>query len=119
MNNNVRVYIYMPIIIEAALSEPPSCVTCFRDVTLYASCLINRNVLLECSPDSQDIYWRWLKRHGAFDFIEDIIPPFSERDFSIRTDLPQKKLGRRPPKKAQTKPLKYLLKIDNDQSLLF
>ena len=75
----------MPIIIEAALSEPPSSVACFRDVTLYANCFINRNILLECSPDVQDIYWRWLKRHGAFDFVADLVAPFSERDFSIRT----------------------------------
>ena len=75
----------MPIVIEASLTEPPSSVACFRDVTLYANCFINRNILLECSPDVQDIYWRWLKKHGAFDFVADIVAPFSEGDFSIRT----------------------------------
>ena len=74
----------MPIIIDATLSEPPSSVTCFRDVTLYANCFIKKNVVIECDRNMRDIYWHWLKRYGAFDFVADIVDPFTERDISIR-----------------------------------
>lgn len=74
----------MPIIIDASLSEPPSSVTCFRDLTLYTNCFIKKNVVIECERNMRDIYWRWLKKYGAFDFVADIVDPFTERDISIR-----------------------------------
>ena len=74
----------MPIIIDATLSEPPSSLACFRDVTLYANCFIKKRVVLEADPEIKDFYWKWLTEKGAFDFIEDIIEPNSENYFSIR-----------------------------------
>jgi len=74
----------MPVIIDANLTEPPSSVTCFRDVTLYVDCFVKKNVVIECEPYMKDLYWRWLKRAGAFDFVADIVEPFEEKDFSIR-----------------------------------
>lgn len=74
----------MPLIIDATLTEPPSEVSCFRDVTLYASCFIKKRIVLECEDTMKDIYWKWLKRYGAFDYVDDIIEPFSESDISIR-----------------------------------
>ncbi len=74
----------MPILIDAALSEPPSSVACFRDVTLYSNCFIKKRVILEAPLEIKDFYWKWLKQQGAFDFIEDIVEPFSESYFSIR-----------------------------------
>ena len=74
----------MPIIIDATLTEPPSSVMCFRDLTLYAKCFIERNVIVECEEEMQDIYWKWLKRYGAFDFVEDLVCPFSLAGFSVR-----------------------------------
>jgi hypothetical protein len=74
----------MPLIIDAALTEPPSEITCFRDVTLYAACFIGKRIVLECKDDMKDIYWKWLKQYGAFDYVDDIIEPFSESDISIR-----------------------------------
>ena len=74
----------MPIIIDATLSEPPSSTACFRDVTLYCNCFIKKNVVIECDPDMKDIYWKWLRKRGAFDFVTDIKDPFSENDISIR-----------------------------------
>jgi hypothetical protein len=70
--------------ISASLTEPPSSVTCFRDVTLYSHCFLGNENLLECSPDLKDIYWRWLKRHGAWDFVDDIIERNQEHSISIR-----------------------------------
>ena len=75
----------MPLIIEAALTEPPSEIACFRDVTLYASCFIKKRIVLECEESMKDIYWKWLKQYGAFDYITDIVEPFSESDISIRS----------------------------------
>ena len=63
----------MPILMEATLSEPPSSITCFRDVTLYASIFKNKDILVFCEKDHVDLYWYWLKAHGAMDFIEDFV----------------------------------------------
>ena len=77
----------MLTLISAELSEPPSRTTCFRDITLYSVSFLDSEVLLECAAEDKDIYWRWLKRHGAWDFISDIIEPEQEVGVSIR--LPQ------------------------------
>jgi hypothetical protein len=45
--------------------------------------LKNENVL-ECPIDLQDIYWKWLKQHGAWDFIEEIVEPYYPSNISIR-----------------------------------
>ena len=71
----------MPIIIDATLSEPPSSLACFRDVTLYANCFIKKRVVLEADPEIKDFYWKWLTEKGAFDFIEDISNLFPKTIF--------------------------------------
>ena len=63
----------MPIIVDARLTEPPSWVQTFRDVSLYVSVFIKRDVLVECEQSSKDIYHQWLKRYGALDFVEEIV----------------------------------------------
>lgn len=63
----------MNVIFEAYLCEPPSSIHCFRDVTLYTSCFIKRTVLLECEKRDKDLYYRWLKNYGAYDFVDDIV----------------------------------------------
>ena len=73
----------MNIIIHAGLSEPPSSIACFRDVTLYSSCFAKASVLVECRKSMTDIYYKWLKDHGAYDFIEEIIKPKQELGFRI------------------------------------
>jgi hypothetical protein len=70
--------------ISASLTEPPSSVSCFRDVTLYSHCFLNNENLLECRPELKDIYWRWLKKHGAWDFVDDIVERNQEYSISIR-----------------------------------
>lgn len=73
----------MKIILEAGLSEPPSSVQCFRDVTLYASCIIKFNVLVECQEHNRDIYYQWLRSHGAYDFIDEMILEDEEDGYKI------------------------------------
>lgn len=71
------------MIFEAYLCEPPSSVHCFRDVTLYLSIIKNNDLLLECRNRQVDMYYNWLKRYGAFDFIEDIIPIKAETGYRV------------------------------------
>jgi len=63
----------MNLIIEAPLCEPPSEISCFRDITLYGKTFIFDDVLLECPKGTRSIYWNWLKRHGAHDFISQLV----------------------------------------------
>ena len=76
----------MLVSISAHLTEPPSRVTCFRDVTLYSTCFLGNENLLECEPSCQDLYWKWLKQYGAWDFITDIVAPNYPVDISIREE---------------------------------
>lgn len=59
----------MKLIIDSALTEPPSEISCFRDITLYGKTFIFEDVLLRCKDGTRSFYWDWLKRHGAHDFI--------------------------------------------------
>ena len=63
----------MNLIIESAFTEPPSNISCFRDVTLYGKTFIFEDVLLVCKKGTRSIYWDWLKRHGAHDFISYLV----------------------------------------------
>jgi hypothetical protein len=75
----------MLIIVDADLTAPPSKVTCFRDITLYSSVFLNKEVVIECEDHHKDTYWYWLKNNYAWDYVEDIIKPFSEYGISIRS----------------------------------
>lgn len=63
----------MNLIIQAELSEPPSEISCFRDVTLYGKTFIFEDVLIECQAGTRSIYWKWLKMHGAHDFVSQLV----------------------------------------------
>ena len=77
----------MKLIIESCLSEPPSEISCFRDVTLYARTYKLEDVLLECPPGTRSMYWSWLKGFGAHDFISYlIIDTERESGFTLKTD---------------------------------
>jgi hypothetical protein len=76
----------MILIIESCLSEPPSEIACFRDVTLYSKLFIFEDILLECKPGTRAIYWNWLKSHGAHDFISQLIlDSEKQRGYTIKT----------------------------------
>lgn len=63
----------MNFLIDSRLSEPPSEISCFRDVTLYAKTYIFDDILLYCPKGTRKLYWSWLKNYGAHDFISDLI----------------------------------------------
>ena len=45
----------------------------FRDVTLYGKTFIFEDILLKCEEGTRSLYWKWLKNHGAHDFISQLI----------------------------------------------
>ena len=63
----------MNLIIDASLSEPPSEISVFRDVTLYSNAILKYNILIECEKNMRDLYYYWLKNRGAFDFVDDFV----------------------------------------------
>jgi len=79
----------MNLIITAELSsDPPSEGLYFRFLTMVAKKDLDYTVVLEAERDSVDIYWKFLKRKGWFDFIDDIIlPEWREEGIRIDTQL--------------------------------
>ncbi len=76
----------MQLIIESCLSEPPSEISCFRDVTLFARTYVFDDILLECPPGTRTAYWNWLKNYGAHDFISYLIKNTdTEQGYTIKT----------------------------------
>ena len=63
----------MVIIYDSVLTEPPSSVYCFRDVTLYTNIFLKAENILSCPKGMKSMYWKWMKSYGAHDFIEEII----------------------------------------------
>ena len=74
----------MNLIIGAIFSEPPSQISCFRDVTLYGKTFIFEDILVNCPKGTRSLYWKWLKRHGAHDFVSQLLTEEEkERGFVI------------------------------------
>ena len=78
----------MNLLIAGVLARPPSSVHCFRDITLYAQVFADMDVVLTCRPHNIDRTWEWLKRHGAMDFVDDIVPRGSTHGLLISPDSP-------------------------------
>lgn len=70
-------------IIDSSLCEPPSNISLFRDITLYAKTFAFEDVLLECEKGSKSLYWKWLKKFGAHDFISCILT-YEEQEEGFR-----------------------------------
>ena len=63
----------MIIIYDCELTEPPSSVYCFRDATLYSEIFLKNDNLIKCPKGTKSLYWKWIRKHGAHDFIKEII----------------------------------------------
>ena len=59
----------MNFIIDCSFSEPPSEISCFRDVTLFSKIYCFEEVLLTCPKGTRSSYWNWIKSRGAHDYI--------------------------------------------------
>lgn len=75
----------MNLIIDADLTNPPSEISVFRDITLYSKVFLELDILLECESDHKDIYYYWLKNRGAFDYIDDFVNSDQESGITIRS----------------------------------
>mgnify|MGYP000946668754 CR=1 FL=1 len=63
----------MVIIYDCQLTEPPSSIYCFRDVTLFSEIYLNADNVLKCPKGTRTAYWNWIKNFGAHDFVSDLI----------------------------------------------
>ena len=63
------------LIINGELIFPPTETACFRDVTLYSTIFTSAEVLLQVDQHHKDVCYQYLKDHGAFDFIQEIVTP--------------------------------------------
>ena len=75
----------MLILIDAELCAPPSEVTLFRDITLFSTFFLEKKVLIECTQNEKDFYYKWLRDKSSWDYVYDIIEPKTEVGISIRT----------------------------------
>lgn len=63
----------MLLAISADLSAPPSESVIFRDVCLFAKVFRHHDILAYSEKDLIDQYVVWFRRHGLFDFVDDIV----------------------------------------------
>jgi hypothetical protein len=63
----------MVIIYDCQLTEPPSSIYCFRDITLFSKVFLNADNLIKCPTGTRSMYWKWIKRYGAHDFVEELL----------------------------------------------
>jgi len=73
------------IIINAQLVNPPSSVSCFRTLTMVAHIFHNYTVLLETDFE-KDPYYRFLKKFGAMDYVDDILLTGEETGLRFDTE---------------------------------
>lgn len=73
------------LIINGDIINPPTSVTCFRELTLIANKASHLKVIVECLE--KDFCWRYLKNFGAMDFVDDILAVGEETGFRIDTEF--------------------------------
>lgn len=73
------------LLINGDIINPPSSISCVRDLTLIAHEYLNFNVLVECNAE-KDFYYKFLKTFGAMDFIDDLTLFGEEEGLRIDTD---------------------------------
>ena len=76
------------LLVNGHLIFPPSSTSCFRDITLYASVFRDAEVVLQIEETYTDTCYQYLKQHGAFDFVEDIVKPEQETGIILSSDEP-------------------------------
>lgn len=71
------------LLINGDITNPPSSISCVRDVTFIAHEFLKFNVIIECNAN-KDFYYKFLKTFGVTDFIDDFLP--FGREAGIRID---------------------------------
>lgn len=59
------------LLINGDLINPPSSISCVRDITFIAHEYLNFDVIIECIAE-KDFYHRYLKNFGAMDYVDDL-----------------------------------------------
>ncbi len=77
----------MNLIVRAPLSEPPTESLPFRYVLSCAKINCEMDILLECEEGTEDLYWKFLRPRGMFDFVSDIIFPLKEKGLRLDTEI--------------------------------
>lgn len=65
----------MNLLIAASLCKPPTETLPFRHLTAISCEDLKMNVLIECPKHKQDIYYKYMKKKGIFDYICEIVYP--------------------------------------------
>ena len=63
----------MNLLISCELTAPPSEVSAFRTLTMYATFFKEMDCLVEAHPDEIDFYYKWLKNNYAYDHIKQFV----------------------------------------------
>ena len=64
------------LIFYEGIVEPPSDLLAVRGVCLYLNIFQKgRQILLEAEKPNRDLYYKWAKCTGLWDFVEDIVCP--------------------------------------------
>ena len=72
----------MIIIYDCELTEPPSSIHCFRDITLFSKIFLNADNLIKCPKGTRSMYWKWIKSYGAHDFVSELLK-YEEKESGI------------------------------------
>jgi hypothetical protein len=63
----------MNLLISGELTAPPSEVSAFRTLTLYATVFKKLDCLVEVQKEEMDFYYKWLKDKYALDFVQQFV----------------------------------------------
>lgn len=80
---NFRVTSGMLLGIAADLSIPPSSPSVFRDVTLYSKVFRRYDVVAISEAEMIDLYVKWFRQYGLFDFVDAIVRPGEILSFNV------------------------------------
>ena len=60
------------LLINGDITNPPSSISCVRDVAFIAHEFLNLNVIIECNAE-KDFYYKFLKAFGVTDYVDDFL----------------------------------------------
>ena len=61
------------VVIEAALTCPPSMIGTIRSVILYSTICMDCTTIFAVNKEERDMYWEWLKTNHLLDFSKELV----------------------------------------------
>lgn len=80
----------MNLLISGELSAPPSEVSAFRTLTLYATIFKHMDCLIEVQKEEIDYYYKWLRNKYALDFVRQFVVLGEEKGYRLQYSSIQK-----------------------------